>query len=111
MVSETEFNEFVSFYGDDKPTKNSELKRKASELEDPGQTDNGEKSEKCPIKVLRFNPNVSEINENVESTGLDETHHLDENLGLAEVPELNLQLSEEDSFAIVPTCPGPGKST
>ena len=46
MASETEFNEFVSFYGDDhKPSKKSELKRKA--FENLGEI---EIDEKCPVK-------------------------------------------------------------
>ena len=46
MASETEFNEFVSFYGDDhKPSKKTELKRKAFENLAEIEID-----EKCPVK-------------------------------------------------------------
>ena len=46
MAAETEFNEFVSFYGDDhKPSKKSELKRKAFENLGEIKID-----EKCPVK-------------------------------------------------------------
>lgn len=46
MASETEFNEFISFYGDDhKPSKKTELKRKAFENLAEIEID-----EKCPVK-------------------------------------------------------------
>merc|ERR1711971_1149690 len=99
MASETEFNEFVSFYGDDhKPSKETELKRKAFENLAEIEID-----EKCPVKVLRFDPNLLEIVERPVAKIKDEH----EFLGLAEVPEIKFEPSDEDSFAIVPKYHGP----
>ena len=57
MASETEFNEFVSFYGDDhKPSKKTELKRKAFEnLADI------EIDEKCPVKGGKISKGIMKM--------------------------------------------------
>merc|ERR1712051_810807 len=88
------------------------------------------------FKVLRFDPNVSEIVERPVAKIKDEHEFLGlaavpeintpsrvlvsktleinndhEFLGLAEVPEIKSEPSDEDSFAIVPRYHGPGPSS